>query len=125
MKRTVLLLILLLAAIPVSVFAQTPLAPHKALPPQARAPEHFAPLNFKDAAERERLHPPKQPTEIEEIEEPQPPPPLKKAVPIHATAPSKLQSEAFSSFGTGVSPGPSKTFKAEFLSSTTIPPDTM
>ncbi len=96
----------------------------KTLPPQARAATRFDPINFRQAAERERANPPHRNEEIDEIEEPQAPPPSgRKGVPLPGKAMIGIASTP--SFNTGISPGPLKTFRAEYLSSTSIPPDTM
>jgi len=99
-------------------------SPHT-VDPTSRAVTRFDPLNFKAAAAYEKAHPSKKHEEIEEIDAPQPPPPGRRGVPILVDAQSKASTDAASSFGTGISPPPAKTFKAEFLSATTIPPDTM
>jgi hypothetical protein len=99
------------------------------MPPQARAVAHFPTFNFKEAAAREARNPRDEADEIEDIEEPQPPPPSgRHGVPIGPGGTSvtgKVTTNSTPSLGTGVSPGPAKSFKAEFLSSTSIPPDTM
>jgi len=110
------------------VFAASALAaqhPVTVRPAKASA-TRFKPLDFAATAARERAHPPAQETEIEEIDAPQPPPPGRRGVPINsANQPNAPQPSSTPSFGTGISPPPAKTFKAEFLSSTSIPPDTM
>ncbi|MEO8380094.1 MAG: IPT/TIG domain-containing protein [Acidobacteriota bacterium] len=121
----------MLTTLTVGADAQQPLGPgtpRQPLAPQARAITRFGPVVFRDAAAREARNGPERKTEIEEIEEPQPPPPVgRRGVPIppNAAGSPKVSTNTTPSFGTGVSPGPSKTFKAEFLSSTSIPPDTM
>src|SRR6185295_16219324 len=137
--RTTGLLLMIALAIPAFLVAgiadaqQRPATPATAgvrqTPPQARTITRFAPINFKDAALREKNKPQPVEDEIEDIDAPQPPPPNgRHGVPIAGIAPrsgANVGTQSTPSFGTGVSPGPSKTFKAEFLSSTSIPPDTM
>ena len=114
-------------ALSVSGFAQQrpahPPLPEKANPHAIKA---FTPLDFRKAAADEAKKPKQEHDEIENIDEPQPPPPIRKGLPVGSgVAPasaSRVSIEAAPSFGTGVSPGPKKTFKAEFLSSTSIPP---
>lgn len=77
------------------------------------------PINVAEAARREAASPPPPLPEITEVEPPQGRPGLRSAVPI-VKAPSAPPPSA-----TGPSPGPTETFKGEFLSGTTIPPDTM
>src|SRR5260221_5559537 len=93
--------------------------------PSTRQVQSFQPLNFRAAAEREKeVGTGPAATDIEEIEAPQPPPGIHKGVPI-VGGKSRAVPQATPASSTGPSPGPSKTFKAEFLSATTIPPDTM
>jgi hypothetical protein len=128
---SVVVFLVLMTASAVTVFAQQqPSNPRIPLKASSRAIKAFTPLNFRDTAAREAKNPPKNADEIEEIDTPQPPPPPsafpKKHQNVALPASSgKMTSQSFTSFGTGTSPGPMKTFKAEFLSSTSIPPDTM
>ncbi|MCU1244795.1 MAG: hypothetical protein JWN02_705, partial [Acidobacteria bacterium] len=86
----------------------------------------FPPLNFREAAVREAANPPAEQREIDEIDAPQPPPPNgRKGVAIAPNAVGKARALSTPLSSTGPSPSPTKTFKAEFLSSTSIPPDTM
>jgi len=141
LRRLLLILAFILPAsiVASTAHAQQPLdragkvvASKPPLPAQARAITRFDPINFKEAALREKNKPnnghPEE-REIEEIDVPQPPPPNgRNGVPIHSVPPAtgaKIGTQSTPSFGTGFSPGPMKTFKAEFLSSTSIPPDTM
>ncbi|HUR79633.1 MAG TPA: IPT/TIG domain-containing protein [Thermoanaerobaculia bacterium] len=121
MKRIITAVVLSLLMIVAGSAAAAP----KTLPPQARALTRFDPINVRQAAERERANPSAtHRDEIEEIEEPQPPPPAgRNGVPIGKKSMVGIASTP--SFNTGTSPGPLKTFRAEFLSSTSIPPDTM
>ena len=117
-------------ALSVSGFAQgNPATPHLPLKANPRAIKAFAPLDFRKAAAEEAKKPKQEHDEIEGIEEPQAPPPIRKGLPVgNGVAPAsaaRVSIESAPSFGTGISPGPKKTFKAEFLSSTSIPPDTM
>src|SRR3954447_9025670 len=130
MKRTLNLLFITLCAL--VAMAQQPPAPARPqtsartpVTPTPRAATRFTPLNFKQAAETERAHPPQKKDEIEEIEAPQTRPDFTKHVPIHLTASPRATTDSTPSFGTGISPPPMKTFKGEFLSATSIPPDTM
>jgi hypothetical protein len=88
-----------------------------------------APVNVAQLAAREALNPSalNAPAEIKAIHAPKGEPPPHKGVPIvlpekEATAPAVA---APTPSVTGPSPGPIKTFKGEFLSGGTIPPDTM
>jgi hypothetical protein len=84
----------------------------------------FAPLNFTAAARAEAEHPPERDGDFEdEIDTPQPKPDVHFGVPIPGHLKAVVQAAPASP--TGPSPGPVKTFKAEFLSATSIPPDTM
>jgi hypothetical protein len=126
MKRSQLSVILFLLVFATQIVSGQPAMPpnnHVPQLPNARVIAHFPSINFKDAAAHEVARP--QPTEIEEIEAPQLPPPMNKGVPIHTNATGRVKALSTPSFGTGISPPPVKTFKAEFLSSTSIPPDTM
>ena len=126
MKRTqqlsVIFLLLVFATQIVSGQSTTPPGRVPVLP-STRPVTRFPSINFKDVAAHEVMRP--QATEIEEIDAPQLPPPMRKGVPIHTSAAGKVKALSTPSFGTGISPPPVKTFKAEFLSSTSIPPDTM
>jgi hypothetical protein len=131
MKRIfhLLLITLVLTAAGTAAAQQPPAKPtalaRTAVLPVQRAVTRFAPLDFRQAAAVEKANPPQSKDEIEEIEAPMPPPDWHKGVSISGTATSKFRAEAAPPSSTGPSPGPSKTFKAEFLSGTTIPPDTM
>jgi len=120
MKRIVFASFLLLFAM-----AALAASPPGTMQPTQRAITKFAPLNFREAADREKQNPPQNRGEIEEIDAPQLPPPMSKGVPIQGAAQLPTTPWSTPSFGTGISPPPAKTFKAEFLSSTSIPPDTM
>src|SRR5512141_2451502 len=98
-------------------------APQRTVQPAKRVAGRFAPLNFRDAAEREKLHPPTQAEEVEEIGVPLPPPDIRKGLPVGESG--KISAQATPPSATGPSPAPVKSFKAEFLSGATIPPDTM
>jgi len=95
--------------------------------PTPRDVVHAPPLNFKEAAAREKANPPAKATDIVEIDEPQPPPNIRKGVPVghNDVGALRVGANAMPLTGNGPSPGTSKTFKAEFLNGTTIPPDTM
>ena len=86
----------------------------------------FQPLNFAAAAAVEQLSAASEENELEEVDEPGPKPKFAGNVPINKAAIEAARSaQAPPSSGTGISPGPANTFKAEFLNGTTIPPDTM
>jgi hypothetical protein len=131
MKRTrsLLLTVVLSLLVSLSAFSQGP--PPARLParPKAAPVKAFAPIDFRAAAAAEALKPEREHSEIEDIEAPQPPPATgRRGLPLTAGTianAARTSIESTPSFGTGVSPGPKKTFKAEFLSSTSIPPDTM
>ncbi|MEA2572341.1 MAG: hypothetical protein QOI24_4342 [Acidobacteriota bacterium] len=132
MKRTRLLVFLSVLSLLLSLtaFAQEHRASARtSVPAKSQPVTAFAPIDFRTAAAEEAKKPLRQLDEIEEIDAPQPPPPGgRKGLPIGAAAlanASRFSIQSTPSFGTGVSPGPKKTFKAEFLSSTSIPPDTM
>ena len=129
MKRLALPLLLTVFALVASAQqpgpARSETSPRTPVHPTPGNITHFEPLNFRDAAKREAQNPPPRRDEIEEIPAPQPPPTIAKGVPIHGQAFPNVKTQSTPSFGTGISPGPAKTFKAEFLSSTSIPPDTM
>jgi hypothetical protein len=130
MKRTLhLLLLTLVFTMAGTANAQQPKRPgalaQKTVPPIQRAVTRFSPLDFRQAAAVEKANPPQNGSEIDEIEVPQPPPNMRKGVPIAASSASRAHALAAPLSGTGPSPGPSRTFKAEFLSGTSIPPDTM
>jgi len=94
--------------------------------PEKRNIDSFSPIDFKRAARREALNPPVQVEGIEPIEAPRPRPDRKSKVPI-MQVPGAPRAGTLSPTPSllGASPSPTKTFLAEFLSSTTIPPDTM
>ena len=90
------------------------------------------PVNFEDAAQREELAPPQTSPWLDVIPAPKGTPPVKSGgVPI--ILPPEVKSNldykdkltAPIPSVTGISPGPTTTFKGEFLSATSIPPDTM
>jgi hypothetical protein len=83
-----------------------------------------SPINVAEVARQEALAP-AQPTvaEIKAINPPAAPPERGFAVPI--VQDNSMNPLAPPPSPTGPSPGPSKTFKGEFLSGTSIPPDTM
>jgi hypothetical protein len=85
----------------------------------------FPVLNFAAAARNEAMNPPEREDDIEEIDEPQAKPEVRFGVPLPPGLRSKIVSQATPPSGLGPAPGPTKTFRAEFLSSTSIPPDTM
>jgi hypothetical protein len=87
--------------------------------PSTRAVETAPPINVREAAAREAKSPPPQAPAITEADAPQAGPGPRPGVPIGKVPPTPPPSS------TGPSPGPTKTFKGEFLSSTSIPPDTM
>jgi hypothetical protein len=99
--------------------------------PTQEAITAFPPVNVKRIAVQEALEPSSltTPTEIRSINAPKEPPERHMGVPIvlppqePGASPGEITAPTPSS--TGVSPGPVKTFKGEFLSSTSIPPDTM
>jgi hypothetical protein len=130
MKRTLhLLLLTLVFTMAGTANAQQPKRPgalaQKTVPPIQRAVTRFSTLDFRQAAAVEKANPPQNGSEIDEIELPQPPPNMRKGVPITGSSASRAHALAAPLSSTGPSPGPSKTFKAEFLSGTSIPPDTM
>jgi hypothetical protein len=84
----------------------------------------FPPINVAEIAREEALAPSQPgPAEIKSINPPVAPPERHFGVPI-VNADSH-SSQAPPPSPTGPSPGPSQTFPGEFLSGTTIPPDTM
>jgi len=98
--------------------------------PTPQPVKSFPPVNVKKAARQEALEPALNvPLEIKSINPPKEPPDRHFGVPVNSAGSAQTETpgvaEAPPSFGTGVSPGPTKTFKGEFLSATTIPPDTM
>jgi hypothetical protein len=94
--------------------------------PQSRSLERAAPVNVKQLAEGLELAEEKGEREIEEVDAPQPPPNRRSsAIPILRTPTVKAATSAPTPSVTGISPAPTKTFKGEFLSGGTIPPDTM
>ena len=106
-----------------------PGASGKTYQPTNRAVEAAAPVNVARLAAQEALNPSAltAAAEIKAIHAPKGEPPPHKSVPIvlpekGAGAPAVAAPTPSS---TGVSPGPIKTFKGEFLSGGTIPPDTM
>ncbi len=133
MKRTLysLLTAVVIVSTMISALAAPPAA--KPRPTAARTPlqpskislTKFAPLNFRDAAAAEASRPPAGNDEIEDIEAPQSKPDVRFGVPIPPGLTSRVVPQAVPASPTGPSPGPLKTFKAEFLSATSIPPDTM
>jgi hypothetical protein len=85
----------------------------------------FSPVNVAEAARREALAPTgPPPAEIKAIDPPKGEPPTHEAAPINKQALAAGVQAPLPS-ATGSSPGPSKSFKGEFLSATSIPPDTM
>lgn len=131
MKRRTRSLVPLVAALALAAgpaLAQDTPAPQakgpKAHLPVTRALTRFAPLNFKETARWEASQPQPAVKEVGGPDAPHEPPIFPKHVPIAQTA-TKLAPLATTSFGTGISPGPAKTFKAEYLSGGSIPPDTM
>ncbi len=84
----------------------------------------FAPINVAEIAREEALAP-AQPmaAEIRSINPPAAPPDRNFGVPIVPEA--QVSPQAPPPSATGTSPGPSQTFPGEFLSGTSIPPDTM
>jgi hypothetical protein len=84
----------------------------------------FSPINVAEVAREEALAPSQPaPAEIKSINPPAAPPDRHFGVPVvHADQNSP---QAPPPSPTGPSPGPSQTFPGEFLSGTTIPPDTM
>jgi hypothetical protein len=94
--------------------------------PETRAVDVFEPINVAAAARQEALAPTQVlPSEIRAIDPPRGEPPMHKGIPIVSTAQQQPATQAPPPSPTGPSPGPIKSFKAEFLSGTTIPPDTM
>jgi hypothetical protein len=95
----------------------------KTFAPQQRELNRFEPLNFAEVARQEALAPMQvAPAEIRSINPPSGPPERGFGVSIVRDG---LQSpQAPPPSATGSSPGPSATFEGEFLSGTTIPPDT-
>ncbi len=86
----------------------------------------FSPIDVAAAARQEALKPTgAPPTEIRSIDPPKDRPPHPGGVPINSAAKSLNTPLAPPPSPTGPSPGPSKTFQGEFLSGTSIPPDTM
>ncbi len=99
--------------------------------PARREIKSFAPVNFAERAEQEALAPAQESiSEIRAIDAP------RGDRPVHGPAPKpdggdedvadgKGGEQAPPPSPTGQSPAPSRTFKGEFLSATSIPPDTM
>ena len=86
----------------------------------------FQPLNFAEAARQEALAPAQVgPSEIRSIDAPKGEPPPHGGTAMYQPEKAQPLPQAPPLSATGASPGPSKTFKGEFLSSTSIPPDTM
>jgi hypothetical protein len=101
--------------------------------PSTRPITTFQPVNVSRASKQEALTPQAldAPSEIKAIQEPKGDRPIHGSVPIllsggeESMATVGAGEEAPLPSATGVSPAPTKTFKGEFLSGTTIPPDTM
>lgn len=99
--------------------------------PTAQNVSVAAPLNVTQAAAQEALEPESVlPAEIRAIHAPKGDKPVHGGVPIvlpegQSSAPDSPPVAAPSPSLTGISMSPTKTFKGEFLSGTTIPPDTM
>ncbi len=91
--------------------------------------EVLPPVNVREAERQEALAPEQpQPAELRSIDAPRGDRPTHSTVPIVTSSEESLTTigtEAPPPSPTGPSPGPTKTFKGEFLSGTTIPPDTM
>jgi hypothetical protein len=100
--------------------------------PVQRAVESAATVNFAVIAKQDALNAAQDsPAEIKAIHPPKERPnfgfrglPIPESV-FQDFAKIKAQPQAPPASPTGISPGPVKTFKGEFLSGTTIPPDTM
>src|SRR6185436_19907417 len=98
MKRNALLMAVIVAiAMELSAFAETGQQPAaskgKQHQPTQRPVTKFKNLNFNDAANAEAKNPPPHETEVEEILAPQPPPDIRKGLPIPAGL-GKLQTHA-------------------------------
>lgn len=108
---------------------QTTTTTGKTMSPVSRPIVSFPPVNVTRAAKQEALEPLAltAPAEIRSIDEPREDRPTHGAVPIllPSRTVTSAQKSALGPSATGTSPIPSKSFKAEFLSGTTIPPDTM
>ncbi|HJQ39076.1 MAG TPA: hypothetical protein VKB93_18210, partial [Thermoanaerobaculia bacterium] len=129
MKRNALLLALIVATVTAfSAFAENGPAPAaskgKQHQPVQRGLTKFKALDFADAAKAEAKNPPREHDEVEEIVAPQPPPDIRKGLPLPGGL-GKLQTHAAPASATGPSPVPFKTFKGEFVTSLNVPPDTM
>src|SRR6185295_13812942 len=100
--------------------------------PASRSIESFAALDFTAAAKQEALEAAQVvPSEIKPIHPPKPRPDFgARGVPISNSvfeefANIQIQPKALAPSATGVSPAPTRSFKAEFLSGVIIPPDTI
>ena len=94
--------------------------------PTSRGITVAPPINLAELARQEALEPTHPVVaEIKAIEAPKGSPPSHTGPEIRLPAESGVPLEAPTPSSSGVSPGPTKTFKGEFLSGTTIPPDTM
>jgi hypothetical protein len=86
------------------------------------------PVNLADTAAREALNPPAAQPWLDVIHAPKGAPPDRSGLPPFLPPSSDRSGEpqfAPTPSVTGISPGPTKTVQGEFLSGTTIPPDTM
>lgn len=98
--------------------------------PTSRQVEVAPPVNVRQAARQEALAPEQAtPSEIRAIDAPKGEPPPHGGVPIANVGGEESPmtvgvADAPVASTTGTSPGPTKGFKGEFLSGTTIPPDT-
>jgi hypothetical protein len=107
----------------------------KTVSPIRRSVMTFAPVNVRQAAKQESLAPAtiEGPSEIKAIDAPRERPEIHGGVPLAPNTFSATQSDPLSvgdasaplASSTGSSPGPNRSFKGEFLSGTSIPPDTM
>lgn len=109
-------------------------APRKNIFPTRQPVMRFAPVNVQQAADQEALAPSLlgAPAEIKAIDAPRDRPDFRGGVPIvpntvgvqEESALSVGEADAPPASSTGTSPGANRSFKGEFLTGTTIPPDT-
>jgi hypothetical protein len=127
--RLTLIALVILASLALSVLQTTSAnraqQAGKVFKPTSQPVVTFPPVNVAAAARQEALAPTgPPPTEIKAIDAPKERPERSVGVPIAPEAVAAGSQTPLPS-PTGPSPGPSKTFKGEFLSATSIPPDTM
>ncbi len=107
--------------------AQRAAKPNKTYKAMPRSVEAFETINVKYAPQIDTTSEPAPVSWLNVIPAPKGQPPAKPGVPLSLSETDKREVENLAPVPstTGTSPGPLKSFKGEFLSSTSIPPDTM